>query len=288
MESVQSGLELLYKVKDSGGEIRLLNVFKGVPISYPAKVIGLRDGALQIRTERLQIVCLYRERVTYIQGDAFPETIRAWVSAIDLGRLEAELDKFELVTGRIGKRTQVRVQPGDPIQSDLQIKGVHLPFRGELSDISQNGLSVMLKRDRNIAAYFTMGTGITVAFHLPGVYEIGSGNKEELSAPSSPVVDRYSREGVRGSVYSASRQERDQLYNSRQRVRSPLLKLDGLISNLVELKESDRFRMGVRSLPDDPSRKVITEFISSRQSEIIREIRAISDLVASQKTLPPR
>ncbi len=58
-------------------EIQLLNVYKGVPISYTATIQEVSEVSIRVRTDKYQIVPMFRESKTFIRSDAFPLTLRA-------------------------------------------------------------------------------------------------------------------------------------------------------------------------------------------------------------------
>ena len=56
-------------------ELRLVNAFKGLPISFPAIVLSVENEKVTLRVDRSQVVCIYRDHDTYIQGEYFRETV---------------------------------------------------------------------------------------------------------------------------------------------------------------------------------------------------------------------
>ena len=58
----ESIMDLFKKMIASGGEANLFNVYKGVPLSFPAKIVSIGDDALNVLTDSYQTVCMYIEK----------------------------------------------------------------------------------------------------------------------------------------------------------------------------------------------------------------------------------
>ncbi|MBN1267002.1 MAG: PilZ domain-containing protein [Anaerolineales bacterium] len=148
--------------------IRLLNVYKGVPITYDAAVTQVGDKTITLSSHKYQIVCLSKYRETYIQSGWLPLTVRARVVKIDFLRNEAILSDFEYVTSHIGGRTLVRVVPRDPVEVFLQNDLLTGKVRTELVDISLQGIGVHLMSELYQSRAFEAGRDIMVIMDLPG------------------------------------------------------------------------------------------------------------------------
>jgi len=123
MKPIEEIVDLFQQIRREKKEIKLINVYKGFPISYPGTVIAVGKKAIKVKTEAFQTVCLYLEKETYIQGDIFPAVVMANVVGLDFGKLEASLSAFRYVVGGIGDRKQVR----DPWKvSSTARKGIQL------------------------------------------------------------------------------------------------------------------------------------------------------------------
>jgi hypothetical protein len=59
--------------------------------------------------------------------------------------------------------------------------------------------------------------------------------------------------------------------------------IHGSIVNIKSELFNRRHRLGIRIKEKDPSKALVTRFISRRQSELTREIRNIYDMIASEK-----
>ncbi len=169
--SLTGNLEVLSKFRqmaNSNHEIRLLNVYKGVPITNDAAVLQVGEKTATVKTHKYQIVCLSKYRDTYIQSGWLPLTTRARVIKVDFTSNEAVLADFEYVTSHIGGRSLVRVVPKDPIEVFLQNDLLTGKVRTEMVDISLQGIGVHLMSELYHSRAFEAGREIMISMDLPG------------------------------------------------------------------------------------------------------------------------
>jgi hypothetical protein len=264
----------------SQDEIRLFNVYQGIPISYPARVRAVGHDLIEIQTEKYQFICLYREKETYIQTSWLPAVVYARVASLDMSQLQAVLTGFKTTSGRIGNRTQVRVFPKVPIQGNIQSKDSTLTLPGELADLSIDGLGIDLHKKNYDPHIVQVGASVVTNFYLPGEYENRTHSASYSSAPENPI-SRFDRSRLRlnpltGASRSVTISEEDS--KAGQKVSSPQITVQATIVNICEEAFHRYIRLGLRILPGDPSRSIISQFISRRQSEIMREMKAMSGL----------
>ena len=168
--SLTGNLEVLSKFRQmskSDRDIRLLNVYKGVPITNDAAVIQVGKKTVTVRTHKYQVVCLSKYRNSYIQSAWLPLTTRARVIKVDFLKNEAVLGDFEYVTSHIGGRTLVRVVPKDPVEVFLQNEFLNGKVRTEMVDISLQGIGVHLISELYKSRAFESGRDVAVSMDLP-------------------------------------------------------------------------------------------------------------------------
>jgi hypothetical protein len=274
-------LSMLKGLAAARAEINLLNVYKGVPLSFSAKIVGFQKDSLQVLTDQHQAVCMFFEKKTYIQSKRIPEIFRADVTELHPADKVATLANFSRVDSGIGNRMLVRVQPREPLEGSIQNQYGDNVVRGELADISQDGFAVYLAEEVFSPRQFSKDSSITVTMRLPGVYVTN------LSDPPSSAGEnqagRFDRENVRFSFpnrASGSSANPSQDNQKVQRLENPKVEIHGTVMNTIPEKASARYRIGVRIVFNDPSRALITQFIAQRQSEIIREIKALYEMLA--------
>ena len=89
MATMEEILKIFRKIASEGRRIRLLNVYKGIPISYAARITNIGDASVSVHTEKIQLVCMYREKETFIQNVRFPHLVRAGVVMVDTDKVNA-------------------------------------------------------------------------------------------------------------------------------------------------------------------------------------------------------
>lgn len=253
--------------------IYLLNVYKGVPISYEATLVDVSWATVKVKTEKYQAVCLYRERETYVQSRLWTDTLHARVIDVDIPKTEAVLTNFEYAKSRIGERTRVRVQPEEPMEGDIQPKDMSQSFRCELADISRNGVAVYIPSRLYSPLSYVKGAPISLALRFPGTYTITEYDPKESSSGGPQVTDRSSREDLHTRSAQSHAKPGDEF--SERKVRLPQLKINGTLVNVREEPAFRRYRLGIRINPDDFSRTVIEQFIFQRQTDIFKELKAV-------------
>ncbi len=268
-------LKIFHQLARDGKKVSLLNMYKGIPISSVAAIKRIGDASVTVRTEKNQLVCLYREKETYIHNNIFPHLIKASASLLDYEKLEANLSRFEYAPEGIGDRAQVRVQPKGQIKSLLQAAGLPTGIRGELADISNDGAAVFINEKHYTNKTCKAGDAIEIHLRLPK-----PGRPEPLrttfSIPSMRVgtgekPEQEVLEDLKDGIVITQAKEDDKEYLA--------LKLHGNIANIMTGLPGGRCRIGVHLIPTT-SRVAISRFLAERQAELIREFRALYELVS--------
>jgi hypothetical protein len=261
--------------------IHLLNIYKGLPITNDANIIGMDGAAIRVSTTKYQIVCLYVERGAYIQGDDLENVIRCDVTGLNLQKQEAVLSNFQLIQEDIGKRDQIRVKPDPPLRGGLQIKNAVSAVDVNVTDVSMSGLGVYLDRYAFHPRLYAQNQDVNVILYMPGT-GIQLPQTSQLTPLSKDPVDRFSRERLWGlntsdvsELNNPSRQQRPvQSQNGEVR-----LTVRGKVMNMHPELHLNQYRLGIRLIHEDSTRMIFTQFVSQRQSELIREIKVMYELL---------
>ena len=123
-------------------EIRLVNAYKGIPISNDARILDVSENTLTLKTHRYQIVCLSKFLETYLQSGWLPLTVKARALKVDFLTDTAVLSEFDYVAGNIGSRMLVRVMPRESVDVLIQNEDIPGKIRTELVDLSMRGLGI--------------------------------------------------------------------------------------------------------------------------------------------------
>jgi|YelNatPaOPRAMG01_1025707.scaffolds.fasta_scaffold01777_22 hypothetical protein len=280
-------IELLRRVAVAESEIRLLNVYQGIPIAFPAAIVYVGANSIIVKTEKYQIVCLYQERQTFIQYPGFPSVIKAHVNGVDASNLQAELTEFSYVHDGIGERRQVRVWPKEVVTGQLRLSDRMETLTGELADISLEGMGIYLPNNEYTIHLFRQGRKVAILFRLPGVFQLPIPKRYESSVTEES--DRYDRSQLRlSSIHTPAYGSEYVGAGGTRTVHSPEVEVSGVVANNYTEANTNRCRIGVRLQASENYRLLVSQFISQRQSEIIQEINAIYRLLKLQSEKSPR
>jgi hypothetical protein len=272
----QETIKLFQPVSSENQEIRLVNVYKGIPISYPATILEISSDTMHIKTSRIQVVCLYRDRETYIQSE-YPRNIHARVKDVNLVLSEVILHQFDYVNV-LGTRTNVRVEPGETVQGQV-LTGGKTPVICGLADISLDGMGIYIDEAHFSPTLFAVGSEITIHITIPAIksmQNLKSGNDHEQAGEQQ---GRFSRSDLRGIPNG---EQNSWIFRStapaQMRAAKRDVMLTGKIVNFRHDQGERRYRAGIKINPSDPQRDIISQFIVQRQSEILNEIRQLASM----------
>ncbi|HHH83408.1 MAG TPA: PilZ domain-containing protein [Chloroflexi bacterium] len=159
-------LSILRGIYQAEGSLRLINVFKGLPISYDARILKLSSKVITLEAHPYQIVCLDRYGLTHIRAERLPRVARADVIWLDHAQRQVGLSNLRYVSLQIGNRSLIRVEPEEPLELYIwDANGKR--FRGELIDISQSGMAISMISDLISPNAFHTGANLKIEFSLP-------------------------------------------------------------------------------------------------------------------------
>lgn len=120
--------------------LRLVNYYKGLPLSYPATLVEMNRGILELDVHQQQAVALHATRYTFIKCQEFDCPILAEVQNVDVHRMTASLRNFTFVDIMAEQRSALRLEL-EP-QTEAEIRGAGVLLKGKLFDISLGGFSI--------------------------------------------------------------------------------------------------------------------------------------------------
>ena len=129
-------------------KLKLITNFRGVPIDIDAGIIRSSSitGNVRLGVHRWQIAPLKTAHTIFIESDLFPNLLVAEIEQLDLAKGVVTLRGLRYVIGSMGNRKNIRVQPENPILTEL-ILGYGYRLKAAVADISLNGLSINLAKD---------------------------------------------------------------------------------------------------------------------------------------------
>lgn len=125
-------------------QLKLVNYFKGLPISYPATPIEMTGSVLELDVHPQQAVALEQTGCAFIKCSYFDRPMLADVKDADVRRMMATLSNFRFVEILAEQRVSLRLKLEPPC--DAQIIGDGEPVDGKVLDISLGGASIRPSR----------------------------------------------------------------------------------------------------------------------------------------------
>ena len=141
-------------------KLRLVNYYKGLPINYPASLVEVSRGILDLDVHQQQAVALSDSRYTFIKCDHFDGPILAEVHSVDVRRRAASVRNFVFVDIMAEQRTAVRLDLDPPVQGELKVGTESCP--AEVLDVSLGGFSMRI-RDQ----WFPDGSDVKLRIKVP-------------------------------------------------------------------------------------------------------------------------
>ena len=148
--------------------ISLLNVYKGLPVTYPVTIIASFQGRLLLKTNRYQIACLKLENKAFIRNNNNSVVYQAEVEKINFNRRQVILKNFSYADPMIGKREQVRVQVLQKMDVVID-QGDGSPIRSKLFDLSVTGIAVDIQNGDLVV---NKGASVKTALQLPEISQV--------------------------------------------------------------------------------------------------------------------
>lgn len=259
-------IRLLGQIAKSQSEIKLLNIYKGLPISYETSVSSVGEFEICVPGNKQQIACLYYQGETYLQGEKLPFLIRSQVMSLNLAKENAILANFEVAKPDIGKRAQIRVEPDEPPVAFIQFSGSGYEAHAPLVDMSAEGASIYLETHLFPAKLFQPGNEILITITFPDTASL----KIKKFSTKAFIESRSSKPLPRANL--PGWQDDKVIVTARGKIMSVYLEA-----------HLNRYRVGMKLYFQDLARTVISQYISQRQAEIIRDLRILSDELYSRK-----
>jgi len=175
-------IDLLLKMKEEHQNIMFLNLYKGVPISSEASVVGIDGEKVTFKIDRLQEIAMKLDGQAFIvKNEYFSKHLKADVVYSNFQTNTVVLTNFiYLLNMPALQREFIRVHPDILAKVYLHQFG-NLQTSGRLYDLSMNGLGVVSHENNGVF----VGAKVLIAF--------------ELNSPAVPSSDNQTIE-VQGEV----------------------------------------------------------------------------------------
>ncbi|MBU5611710.1 PilZ domain-containing protein [Geomonas azotofigens] len=178
-------------------DLRLLNFYREVPVSYGAEVLTVEEHDAELQVNQIQAVVIAHEKVTVLKSSHFRRDVAATATYVNVEKSRVVLSNLGYALVRADRRMSVRVQLGSAIDATFaapELDQVH----GRLHDMSLTGMSINVARDPGLpvsqkgelriaipAGSITVTASLLKVFHLEEgfrlVFEIEPSRAAELS-----------------------------------------------------------------------------------------------------------
>jgi len=180
-------VETFEQMRENNVSVVFLNLYKGVPISSEATVIGVEGDNVIFRIEKLQEIAMKLDGKAFIvRNDYFNKHLKADIVSCNFQTNTVVLNNFiYLLNMPALQREFIRVHPDIVAKVFLHQFG-NVQTSGRLFDISMNGLGVVSSENNGIF----VGAKILVEFELNSASVVSNGDKKiEVHAEVMNVID---------------------------------------------------------------------------------------------------
>jgi len=118
---------------------KLVNYYKGLPLSYPATIVEIDRGILEVDVHKQQAVVMEKNRYTFIKCDYFDSPIMAKAQNVNVANMMASLHTFTFVQIMAESRNSLRLELEPQTETVLKWQGASLDAK--LIELSLGGCS---------------------------------------------------------------------------------------------------------------------------------------------------
>ncbi len=137
-------LLILRKIKAGSlpNDLKLLNYYHEVPISYTAKIDAVEADSIEVSAQKAQAVVLGLQKQCLMTSAHFPQGlgVHCFVEYVNAKNCCAVLGRFAYASIRAHRRAAVRVKVEEHIQACYKAAGQEIS--GQISDISASGIAL--------------------------------------------------------------------------------------------------------------------------------------------------
>ena len=120
--------------------VKMLNMFRGMPVSYDATIALISQEYAALTVHGYQAACIFLEKRAYLQSQVLPEVVQAHPISIDVPHGEVILNRFSITGLNFSRRMATRVQPKESVRVQIHTNEATIP--GSLADLSVSGMGV--------------------------------------------------------------------------------------------------------------------------------------------------
>jgi c-di-GMP-binding flagellar brake protein YcgR len=141
-DDVQAEIVSILKANPKAA-LKLISYYKGLPLSYQAKIVSIDRGTLDLDVQAEQAFAIEKSRSVFIRSPLFKHDVFAQAQFVNIKKKAASFVKFSYVEIMAERRNFIRVatesQPNTAISSPLGL------IEGQLADISLSGMNIVIQ-----------------------------------------------------------------------------------------------------------------------------------------------
>ncbi len=168
--------------------LKLLNIYKGLPISTPTKILKMEEDKIIVTAEKIQKFVMESEKEVVLQSAHLPSDLHADVHFVDASRPLAILKHLKTMKTSINNRKHTRVTVTSRLPITLKLGKSH--YTGYMHDISINSIAILFNPDKFEENELKDRTA-EVSFKLPWENEEGFVN---ISVQANVLFNRNEKE----------------------------------------------------------------------------------------------
>ena len=140
--------------------LKLINYYKGIPLSYPATIVSINKGIVDLDVHEMQAFTIEKTHSAFIRSPLFKHDLFAQSQYVNIAKKAATFVKFSYVEIMAERRSFVRV--GVEGRLAVTITTPQGLVEGVLADVSLSGIGVLIDHTCPLEA----GADTTVQFTL--------------------------------------------------------------------------------------------------------------------------
>ncbi|WP_353662107.1 PilZ domain-containing protein [Hydrogenimonas sp. SS33] len=121
--------------------VKLLNIYKGLPISTPTKILKMEEGKIVVKAEKLQKFVMAQERKVVFQSPHLPGDVEADIHLVDEKRPLAIVKNLRMLHSSVNNRKHTRVNVTSRLP--IAISEGKKQYTGYIQDLSVNSIAVL-------------------------------------------------------------------------------------------------------------------------------------------------
>ena len=140
-------IAILAAIKDGKlkNDLRLLNFYREVPVSYGAEVETVEETFAELLVHQVQAVVIAQEKITVLKSSHFPKDVVANVTYVNVEKSRVVLSNLGYALVRADRRMSVRVEMGISLNASFSTQDEQVD--GRLHDMSLTGMSIKAASD---------------------------------------------------------------------------------------------------------------------------------------------